>query len=233
MEEIIAWLSDSHATFESGFTLFCKRSRNQHIKNYIARKRDMRKLRYELGKFVPKQVQEINTTERDYDLTQKPHERLAIVNSGKIRFEDLPDDIKTVYQETVELYREMRSLHERLKIARSDADRAQLRKLLLSKDDERSRKWEIIDKWAETGELPSVKDTVIESEVRVNYKSVAAARTAVTRYVKELEANPDMEQTKRADMIDKTRQAAALVMSAGGKFDKLAEPLRKLGILER
>lgn len=252
MDEIKKWLVDENGTFEEGYALLMARSRNRHILQYLGRKRDMPKLRYELGKFVSgseseelenkepekrKELAPVKSVAPELEPLQKPYERLKIINDGAIMYRDLPDVLKPVYESTFEIYRQMRSAHEALKIAPTDEARQEIRTTLLNLDEQRKTAWTAIDMWASTGQFPEwIESWEDQNKKEIenadsDYKTVAAARVAVTRYIGELKAEPEMDPAKRAELIEKARHAVSVVTSAGGKFDKLLEPLRKYGII--
>lgn len=238
MEKIREWLDAEHADFEAGLALYLKHGRNPHIKQYLVRKRDMRKLRYELGKFVPKSATiqvpaPVVTEDPEADAVEvsKPHQRLQVIREGGVTFADLPDVLKGDYQKAVECYQAMRSAHEKMKLATTDPDRVALRQELTLLDDVRRQCWERIDRWGATGELPEVAgDLGTGKEQAIGYRTVGAARLSVSRNLEKLERESD--PAKAGELREKIGKAISVITAAGGGFDKLSDRLKAQGLLQ-
>jgi len=117
----------------------------------------------------------------------------------------------------------MRALHEQMKIARRDSDRAKLRKQLVTLDDRVSANWKTIDAYIETGILP--EDVTNSPEL---YKQINAARSYISRGIKTI-------ATKKGEQREK------LVAELANRFNQLKKAnaelstetitaLKKLGI---
>ena len=223
------WLTTG-GSFDEGLALFQRSSRNRHILRYLTRKRDMDKLRYELEKirkirgdgrvpaFRPVAVPE--PAEKFPD----PDDRLP--EKKTLDYRTLPDEIKPAYRKTVEIYRAMRSLHEKMKLVKSGSERKYIRERLLALDLERAAMWKIIDRWRQDGILP---EPAPDESLPTDPKSVAAARVSITRNLALLKKTTEQ---KRIDaLVERLRRPVAIVKASGGTFTDKAEILSKYGLL--
>jgi len=198
MNEIKIWLESEEKNFDQGYQLLAKVFKNQSILHYLQRKRDQAKLEYELSKLVPS----ASTASRSADeasinapvpelvegqtIIEKHDTKLKIVQSGQINYDQLPEALKPIYDNTISKYKEMRSVHEKMKLATSDEQRAELRKTLDELDTEIESGWVVINTWTKTGKLPASTDSAAGA-LNIDYKSVNAARTYVSRAIKTAE----------------------------------------------
>ena len=74
--------------------------------------------------------------------------KVRIIRDGKVQYEDLPGELKKLYDENTVSYKNMRALHEQMKLAKTDEERAGKRLMIGSFDDCISRNWKVIDDWA-------------------------------------------------------------------------------------
>lgn len=137
--EIIQWL-EGPQDYARGRELFERHSKKQGLINLFRRKHKPEVLRYNLEKIAGTKA-----VNRAVPAIQPP--KLVILD-GRIRLEDLPGELKPLYQENRELYPRMRALHEKMKLPQEEEQRAQLRRELARLDDRVSANWEKIDQWA-------------------------------------------------------------------------------------
>lgn len=240
MDDIKNWIENG-ADFEEGVALLSKRCRNRFMIDSIVRKRNEKKLRYELGKLLPKQdapcdmepPHETGLCDLETMISVKPHERIKIIRDGEIHIKNLPPAIRKVYDEICAAWREMRSLHEGMKQAATDGDRAELRKRLLDLEPKHREGWAIIDKWSEDGIIPEdpKPDPTPDSDPAAPPAAnvVNAAKTNVTRTLKKLDTEQD--PAKRDELIEKLRPWVATIQAAGGNFTGNAAKLSELGLI--
>lgn len=193
MEEIKNWLESEEKDFDQGYQLLAKVFKNQSILHYLQRKRDQAKLEYELSKLVPPTVEKavepglslnhVTDMKVSTEKVAKHDGKLKIVQSGQINYDELPEALKPIYDNTISKYKEMRSVHEKMKLANSDEQRAELRKTLDELDNEIESGWVVINAWIKTGELPKVKKT----GRTIDFKAVNAARTYISRAIEKAE----------------------------------------------
>lgn len=161
MEEIRQWLDTANPDFNQGFALFCKYSRNQSLMSYIGRKGQMQMLVHELQKLAalpklsPNPFYKANITQFGVTIpvqspVEKKVEKVVVIDERKVNREDFPEEMRIIYDKIVEDYKLQRSLHEKLKMANSDAGRAEFRKKIIDLNDQIKHGWAIID-----GKIPS------------------------------------------------------------------------------
>ena len=157
---------------------------------------------------------------------ERPDPDDGLPEKKTLDYRTLPDAIKPAYRKTVEIYRAMRSLHEKMKLVKSDSQREQVRDRLLTLDKERAAMWEIIDRWRQDGVLPNPpEDELLPSDP----KSVAAARVSITRNLALLEKTTEQ---KRIDaLVERLRRPVAIVKASGGTFTDKAGILSKYGLI--
>lgn len=230
--EIKEWL-ENRGSFDDGYRLFLRHNRNRNVARYLERKRDMAKLRYELGKIAARGECKLSSaalpdskTFIDDGNAGKPHERLKVIRDGSVRYDDLPATLQAVYQKICEAHRRMQSLHERMKVAATDADRAAVRAELLQNNEVRSAGWAAIDRWAADGTLP---EPAAPESPRVDAKAVVAARASITRNLALLRKTHDPAREK--ELVERLREPVEIVRAAGGEFAKNAEELARYGLI--
>ena len=198
-QEIHNFLQKAEPDFVSGFALFCKYSPNESLMSFIGRKADMEMLLYELGKL-------------DRDGFEKPNPRAEILNARyapvivaaaapkaeepaepvaagfktyderRTRRADLPDDLKAVYDDIAEDYKVRRALHDKMKAATADADRADFRARILEAEERIQAGWTRIDAWLEQNAKAKADDNFNEKSCRA-YISKALKAEKVTETV--------------------------------------------------
>lgn len=173
--EILAYLSSAKPDFDSGFALFCKYSRNRTAKDWIARRHDMPKLIYELGKLAKTTVADTSSVPSvEMALfTPSPAPAPAPVagvaqevrkltfrtfDDRRTRRSELPPDLQEVFDRNAEDYKLRRGFHEKMKMALSDADRAHYRALVLETDARIRAGWDRIDDYFASVKEQEVKE---------------------------------------------------------------------------
>lgn len=169
MEEIKEYLKMSNPDFGQGFDLFCRYSRNQSLMSYIGRKQGMEMLLYELQKLAKapglseNPLYQVNRARFDKtaptDMTgttvskEVTEQKVKIVDERKVNREELPDELKDLYDQITSLYKHKRVLHEKMKMANSDAGRKEFRDEILKVHETITNNWKIIDD-ALSGRVP-------------------------------------------------------------------------------
>lgn len=213
-EEIKAWLETEEKDFAAGYTIFVHYSHNRALALYLARKQDLNKLIYELEKIherstlkdapvmpigpilkVIKSAEEkANGTADAADVIGKAEGKIRVIKDGKVQYEDLPDELKKLYDENTVSYKNMRTLHEQMKLAKTDEERAEKRAIIDTLDDGISANWKIIDDWA-AGKI-TADDLVAATGEQDEYKQINAARTYLSRNISKMETLKDEKQDK-------------------------------------
>ncbi len=184
MEEINKWLDEVSPDFDQGFTLFQKYSRNVSLAAFIGRRRHMEMLVYELGKLANNTALKPNPHYRGAMDTPTPVEKVqkVIVDDRKISREDLPEELKPVYDKNVVDYKELRVLHEKMKQANSDIGRAEFREKIVKINEDIKKRWLIID----TGEFPEDKPKQANINSARAYISKMMKKDSLTNHQREL-----------------------------------------------
>jgi len=165
-QEIIDYLKCAEPDFSTGFALFCKFSRNESLMSWIGRKHDMEKLLYELDKMAQMETPKLNPLKdaniaRYWKDTDSPKPSIPedtapaktvfkTYDERKTRRADLPENLQKVYDGISEDYKLRRGLHEKMKMATTNDDRASLRARILETDDRIRGGWLEIDAYLAT-----------------------------------------------------------------------------------
>lgn len=184
MSEIKNWLSEENPDFDQGFNLLKLYSRNQSLISYIGRKRHGEMLKYELKKLAstnailkpnPHANPKLNNSEAPVK------QKVVVVDDRKVNREDLPEEMQKVYDLIVDDYKEIRALHEKMKMANSDTGRAEFREKIIKINQKIKKRWEIID----TGKFP--EDT--KGTANIN-----SARAYISKMMKKSELTAEQRE---------------------------------------
>lgn len=162
MDDIRKWLNEQAPDFDQGFVLFCKYSRNQSLMSYIGRKKKMELLKYEMEKLSKMKIlspnphfkAQYNQFSRAADSPETHTPKVVVMDERKIKREDLPVELQELYDLNVDDYKKLRSYHEKMKNANSDAGRKEFREKISKLEASIKKRWSIID----SGEIPKVED---------------------------------------------------------------------------
>lgn len=258
--EIKNWLEGDARDYTEGLNIFVGHSKNRSVVNYLLRKRDAKKLAYEMSKLagdvlstsVAQKSEKKVITEKSNVITSANNVitlqsnvitsankdvpappscgRLKITADGKIRAEDLPEILRGYYYANVEDIKLARQLHEKMKSATSDGERAELRLKLCDADETIAFRWKAIDLWAATGELPTpapTNETAGGSENSENsdgsgkrdltVQEVGKYRASVSRCLAELEKE-DITDENRDKYRLKLETAVNALLAGGQSF---------------
>lgn len=198
VSEISKYLKSANPSFEEGFALFCKYSRNRNLIDWINRRQDKATLLYQLKK--------LNSLLSDGAATNPIATRLmqhAKPNAGtkesskadaqKVVFKtyderrtkrsDLSPEMQKVYDDIVSEYSVRRGCHEKMKMAKTDSDRQAFRARLLESEQRIKSGWARIDAWLADNEAKKSSDDFKESTCR-SYLSKALRAKNVTDNLK-------------------------------------------------
>jgi len=204
-EEIKYWLDSEIKDFGAGYVLFVRFSHNRALALYLARKHDLLKLTYELQKIsdrptlkdapvmpigpilkmVKSSEEKVNGITDAGNVIDNAEQKIRIIKDGKVQYDDLPEELKKLYDENTVSYKNMRTLHEQMKLAKTDEERAEKRAIIDTLDDGISGNWKIIDDWA-AGKI-TADDLVAATGEQEEYKQINAARTYLSRNITKME----------------------------------------------
>lgn len=247
-DEIKAWLESPEKDFESGYSLFVRFSHNRALALYLARKHDLKKLEYELQKIyerptlkevpvmpMPSVIRMVKAAQDNtngitgaMDVIAKAESKVRIIKEGKVQYEDLPDELKKLYDENTASYKNMRSLHEQMKLANTDEERAAKRLMIDSFDNCIQRNWKVIDDWA-VGKL-KLEELNAANADQEEYKQINAARTYLSRNISKMET---LKEGKFDKMKRDLRERVAYLQSKKAEISReTLVKLAKYGIIE-
>jgi hypothetical protein len=172
------------------------------------------------------------TTAMDTDSPDfEAHQQLKIIKDGKVEYNDLPDDLKIVYDQIVEDYKQMRTLHEKMKLSTTDEDRLPFRTQLEILDDQIAAGWLKIDQALEVQAAP-VDETkpAVELDPMELGKAIMAARSFISRF---LPGYAQLDEKAKPLMLVKLQDRVKCLADNNAKVkpETLAE-LRKNGIID-
>lgn len=198
--EIKKYLESADPSFAEGLALFCRYSRNEALMSWISRKRDVEKLRYELEK-LSRMNPALNTMGSvmkakychpglDAGPEKEPETDIVFktVDERKTRRADLPEELQTVYDTIAEDYKLRRALHEKMKMASTDEDRASFRERIIEANDRIEAGWKEIDEYLLTVEKNKAASDFKES----------TARSYISKALKKKQLSPANINTIRA-----------------------------------
>ena len=235
--EIVRYLASAEPDFNAGFALFCKYSRNRIAMDWISRRHDRAKLMYELEKlsritaardvpseFVPPAVAvspvvplhqpEAPASTAEPKRPAKKETVFKTYDDRRTRRSDLPPEYQAVFDRIAEDYKLRRALHEKMKLAKTDLDRSQLRSLVLETDER------IRSGWAQIDEYQARKASEAES-VRVFNESTC--RSYISKFLK--------RGSVSAAQVSTCRERLHALLEHGCAVDvKTLERLKEYGI---
>ena len=167
IQEIHQYLQQANPDFNAGYGLFCKYSPNRILIESIGRRRDKDMLLYELKKLSDSgfvafnsdatvmQIQSTAVQPQNFLSSQQNHAvqdvelRKAVsfrtYDDRRTRRSDLPPDMQIEFDANTADYSVRRALHEKMKMATTDSDRAQLRARILETQERIMQRWKKID----------------------------------------------------------------------------------------
>lgn len=227
-KEINDWLKSKNKNYDTGIALLMKYSKNRGFILRITRKPWPEKLEYELQKIYDRQhpvktkpkpeiKPDPKPEEEQPEFITDPKKRKIIVREQEIKLDDLPKKLQKLWHDNAEMYKESRSLHEKLKLMKDvpAEKRAPIVERLQDLGKITRQNWDIIDAYDPDAEPETAE---------MDHKKINANRTFISRNLKKVEDNPKhIVFVKIQDRIDE-------LLSAGEVFKAdQAKRLKKLG----
>jgi hypothetical protein len=227
--------------YETGLVLLAKVQKNRVLVNNLGRRRNPEKLKYELKKYrvlnvetrsiasvQPAPVAPISPPSSSKDGSALAGEGEGVVRAGIP--DSLPTHLKAKWHENQNNYKEIRALHEKLKLMHkaTDDDRKVLTERIATLDDQIRDNWETIDTYD-----PSQQPVASSQPPVIDHKRINANRKFISVNLKKLLALPDDEKaiairTTRGHLI--LERLIELVNSGEKVGEKTLNELRKLGV---
>jgi hypothetical protein len=173
-----------------GLALLAGVSKNRVLLTNLSRKKNPAKLEYELTKIAKQQGIVFGTVEET--TAELPAEPLPpveetvgkmMVSTGtELNIDELPPNLKAKWQQNQDAYKEIRALHEKLKLMEkaTPEDRQPLTERVASLDDKIRANWEAIDGWVPGAE------PVEELAEKIDHKRINANRKYISTNLKKL-----------------------------------------------
>jgi hypothetical protein len=262
-KEIKAWLKRKNKDFDEGFELFVRYSHNRALAMQLARLRRLSKLEYELEKIAARPfikesrvwpiapVVKAGNRHQEHtevkDQVTETGKRLVVMDE-KINYDELPEDLKKLYDENRESYKIMRAVHEKMKLATKDQERADYRAQLVTFDDKIAANWEKLDEWASDkeayeskrlAEIQGMENASTGSATEILgdnpdpnsiAKDLNACRSFISRNVKKVAA---LEGAKKEKLIVKLAERVATLQKHKAEISEATRAeLINLGLLD-
>lgn len=233
MVKIKDWL-EGDKNYNEGLLLLMKHSRNRTLLSNLGKRQRPGKLENELRRIsgISKAVAPIAPVkeEKSKGAAKKDAPSRVHVRGGKheVDLDNLPKDLKAKWHQNQDAYKEIRSLHEKLKLMlkAKDEDRAPLTQRISELDALVRNNWEAIDAFVpgeEKEEAPLVP---------IEHKRINANRKYISVWLRKLEIEEPNEKRKGA-IIKELQLRYEELAAAGEAFEeKTIEALTALHIIE-
>jgi hypothetical protein len=221
--EINDWLKNTPGDFNSGFELFLKYSGNVSLQSLIKRKKDLKLLTYQLKKLIgihllpvqgsdDIQVRELKLSKGDAP-ADNPAQSFDLPDEIKAKYEKvdrkiLPGALQVIHDQVAEAYKFQRSYHEKMKLAETDIERAELRAKDIEYDDIIAKGWDAIDSFLKDG--PQDPGVPAEKTALEISNSINAARSYIT---KNLNSLPTIAEKKKSARIIEIKKRVDVLIS--------------------
>ncbi|MFZ4705446.1 MAG: hypothetical protein ACOYMF_05505 [Bacteroidales bacterium] len=221
-----------------GLALLARNCANRNLIQGLSRKTNRAKLEYELKKLAAARGIVVAADDAPELMTPRFSEShsdqvIDLMNAEKaenkerkiINPDELPHWLRVRWHENNDYYKEIRALHEKLKLMEkaTDQDRAPLTKKISELDDVIRSNWEAIDAWEPGQEQLPIK------VINIDHKRINANRKFISTSLKTL---PVMaSEANKEILIAKLQKRVTELLSAGEKLEvDTLEKLKKTGI---
>lgn len=227
-----------------GLAILGKYCKNRTLLQNLGRKKMPAKLEHELNKVAKLQgliekespakkpaakkqaAAESHSDQVIHKMNAEPgSQRLKIVrNNTEVKYEDLPEEIQKLWDTNRDAYKQIRALHEKLKLMGKAApeDRVPLLELIDELDGSIRGNWEIIDAW-------HPGDEALPELVPIDHKRINSNRKYISTNLKKLAAETD--EKKAAVLQSKIQHRVTELKAAGEEMtEKTKLELKALAI---
>ena len=244
MMKLQEWFESEERDYGIGLALLGSHCKNRILLQNLARKQNPGKLEYELKKALDREKEsavpaeaETGTETGTFSETgadtgkekaegnkdEISREKLIIIrNEKEVKYEGLPEDIQKLWDENRDAYKEIRALHEKLKLMENATpeDRQSLTERITVLDELIRKNWEVIDAW-QPGQEPERTE-----QPAIDHKRINSNRKYISTNMKKLaESKNEALRAKIQERVDELK-------AAGEKLtDKTIEELKTLGII--
>lgn len=242
MEKIVEYLAQEERDYDEGLLLLSKYGKNRILANRLSRKPWVEKLEYELNKLVHRanllvKAQKKAAKNHKEDLKETVYVKslpkldtvrrnFVVKNKQKVSYNDLPQKLKTAWDDNANLYKHARSLHEKLKLMfkASEANRQKVLDKLFYIQTKIRFNWEKIDEFDPIAEANTEGDET--DPIKIDSKRISANRAYISRNAKKVKPG------EKNDLFDNIQiRITELVTSSEGFKDSQSKFLVNLGFL--
>lgn len=145
-------------------------------------------------------------------------------NSHDVNFDDLPPRLQKLWEKNRDAYKEIRALHEKLKLMEkaTPEDREPITSLIAQLDDSIRENWKVIDAWDPDAEPEQPEPA------KVDHKRINSNRKYISTNLKRL---GKLDGKKATDLREKIQVRVDELVEAGENIsEKKVEELQKLGV---
>ncbi len=256
MENLIEWFEEKD--YAKGLILLAKYSKNRILLQNLSRKQNPKKLEYELKKITDlmplkgkklkeKELKIVGASENDGTQGKDPEpipikgtsrmlgadsDKLIIVrNNLEVKLEDLPEKHQTLWKQNRDSYKQVRALHEKLKLMENASDEG--RKPLIDRirqlDESIRANWEIIDAWQPGSEDTTENGIPDDDSAIIAHKRINANRKYISINMQKLAE--EKNQQKAGKLKAKLQERVNELKAANEELKpKTIEELKSLGI---
>ena len=233
MVKIKDWL-EGDKDYNEGLLLLMKVSRNRTLLSNLGKRKRPGKLENELRRIsgINKPVEPTAPVkpEAPKDAAKKDDPSRVHVRGHKheVDLDKLPKDLKQKWHQNQDAYKEIRSLHEKLKLMlkATDQDRAPLTMRISELDMLVRKNWEAIDAFVPGEEVEEVPLVPIE------HKRINANRKYISVWLRKLEIE-ELNEKRKESIIKELQLRYEELAAAGETFEeKTIEALTALNIIE-
>lgn len=249
-KEISNWFA-SGKDFDEGYVLFVRLSHNRALAIQLARKRTESKLEYELQKILERTLiierpvfpigmikktiapviekkAAIATETGKIDATVLEQVKMQVKRDDSINYDALNEEQKALYDANRDMYKDMRSYHEKMKLASTDEDRKAKREKVVELDSAIRENWKQFDaSFLPAGKKPEGEET--ESKEIDPVKAVTNARSYLSKNLPKLET---LTGKKLDDLKAKVAERYQVLVMAGQALDETSlAKLKSCGII--
>jgi len=233
MATLIDWFE--RKDYGEGVALLGKYVKNKILIQNLSRKRNPGKLEYELlkiaerNKLVPEKPEVTKVEVEDKPLPAVEETKGTIEDPKQLNPDELPAHLKSKWHENQDSYKEIRSLHEKLKLMENGTteDRQPLTERLASLDDVIRANWAEIDVWVPGQENePVISATEIKP---IDHKRINANRKFISSNLRKLE-NRNFKGETGVLVLEVQKRVNELLASGEQMNIKTIDELKKFGI---
>ena len=253
-KEIREWFA-SGKDFNEGYLLFVRFSHNRALAMQLARKGTalQSKLEYELQKIVERtliierpvmpisvikkavapviEMKVVIATEAEkIEATVLKHGKYLVMHDEKVDYESLTDEQKALYDANRDMYKEMRSYHEKMKLATTDEDRKAMRDRVVELDGLIRENWKQFDA-SFTPEGTSSQDQENDQKEADPIKAITNARANLSKIFKKLDSFDGTQKQKDKMVAAAKKQYEIIVAADQAVSDETVAKLKACGII--